>query len=383
MSGVDLLREAAREPLATACSLPFASYTDPGVFEAEAEHIFRNEWVFVCMEGELPSPGDYFALTLAGEPLVLLRGGDRRLRALSNVCRHRGTPLLDEGPGNTGDRIVCPYHAWIYDLGGSLKAVPFEKTIAVERDEHRLGEFHLDTWNGLVFVHLGKCPAPLSSRLSGIDDHLGACPSEGFDTAVSGPIEIWRTNWKLAMENAMESYHLFRVHPKTLEPYAPTRDAYYIAGSSEWTLTGGRTRQDSGMLARLFGAGDEPSDRYVLLSLPPSFVGVLSAASIDWVSVHPLDTAASQIRTGSFGLKGSLDQSRSGRDFVAAFLAEDRAICERVQGAMRARRGRGGKLVDMDRVVVDFHHFLAARLGRPSAAAGPRAAPVLAGSDTP
>ncbi len=363
MSVLQSLREYAIESLEQARSLPFASYTDAEVFEAEATKIFRDEWVFVCMEGECASPGDYFATHIAGEPVVVVRGDDEVLRAFSNTCRHRGTPLLDDGRGTVKRQIICPYHAWTYSLSGSLKAVPFNKNIPVDSDEHGLISVRLEVWLGLVFVHLGQSPGSLADRLDGINKYLRIFEPEKFDCVASGNTETWQANWKLAIENAIESYHLFKVHRETLERYTPTRGAYYIAGSSEWSLTGGETKSEQGIVSKLIGSTyDDIYNHYILISVPPSFVGILSYGSLGWLSAHPIDPGRTRIRSGTVGLSDYMGEDQMTREFTEAFFAEDKWICERVQSGMYATTGRGGKLVDMEQVVVDFHQFLATRL---------------------
>ena len=299
MSILETVVATAAAPLETANSLPFAAYTDETILAAEAEHVFAKEWVFVCMAGELAEAGDYFAMTLANEPIIVLRGEDGELRALSNVCRHRGTVLLDEGFGKVDKYITCPYHAWAYDKDGSLAAIPYNKIIAVDRSEHQLTRFQVSTWHGLVFVNLDEHATPLEERLAGIDQFLRLFQPEHFDQVSTGDIEIWHTNWKLAMENAMESYHLFKVHESTLEVFSPTVDAYYIAGSSEWSLTGGATKRNKGLLEGLMGSDHNALyDHYILVQLAPSFVGVLSYGSFGWLSAHPIDVNTTQIRSG-------------------------------------------------------------------------------------
>ncbi|MEM9621632.1 MAG: aromatic ring-hydroxylating dioxygenase subunit alpha [Pseudomonadota bacterium] len=361
MSTLESIMAAAAAPLEEAYSLPFQAYTDKAVFAAECSKIFAKEWVFVCMAGELPDAGDYFAMTLAGEPIVVLRGEDGGLRALSNICRHRGTVLLDDGFGKVDKYITCPYHAWAYDCEGALQAIPFNKLIAVDRGAHQLTKLRVSTWHGMVFVNLDANAAPLHERLAGIDEFLHLFQPETFDQASSGGTEVWQTNWKLAMENAMESYHLFKVHESTLEVFSPTRDAYYVAGSSEWSLTGGATQRQKGLVEKLMGSGySELYDHYLLVQLAPSFVGVLSYGSFGWLSAHPIDVHKTQIRSGAtFAGQNAV---RSNDEFTQAFFAEDKAMCERVQRGMQAQQSKGGKLVDMERVVVDFHQFLSSRL---------------------
>ncbi len=364
MSELEKIQQTAMHPLESAKSLPFSAYTDPAVLAAETQTIFSKEWVFVCMAGELQEVGDYFAITLANEPIIVLRDDNRELRALSNICRHRGTTLLDEGFGKVEKYITCPYHAWAYSKQGALEAIPYNKVVAVDVAEHQLPSFSVATWNGLVFVNLDPNARPLAERFAGIDQYLRLFKPATFDQVSQGEVELWCTNWKLAMENAMESYHLFKVHQSTLETFSPTRDAYYIAGSSEWTLTGGKTQRKKGFLEKVLGRiYNELYDHYVLVSLPPSFVGILSYGSFGWLSAHPVDSQYTQIRSGSTFTAGAMDDSVQMMEFTKAFFLEDKEICERVQKGMMSPSMQGGKLVDMERVVVDFHQFLGARLG--------------------
>lgn len=365
MNTIEQIHRTAIAPLDTAHSLPFAAYRDQAVYEAEKAHIFTKEWIFVCMDKELPNPGDYYAMTLADEPIVIMRGDDLQLRALSNICRHRGTPILDSGFGTVDKYITCPYHAWAYDKVGALQAIPYNNLIAVDRSDHQLPNYRVELWNQLVFVNLDPNAPALQDRLSPIAPYIKLFDANSFDQVNQGGIEEWNANWKLAMENAMESYHLFQVHDATLEPFSPTRDAYYIAGCSEWSLTGGATARKKGLLEKLVSRSyNELYEHYVLVSLPPSFVGIVSYGSFAWLSAHPMGTDKVQIRSGATFHGDAFDNSSQSAEFTRAFFAEDQAICERVQQGMRATQTKGGKLVDMERVVVDFHQFLGTRLAK-------------------
>lgn len=360
---LEIYREKASQPLASAEALPFSAYEDEAVFQQEKRSIFQEDWLFICAEQEIPAPGDYFALTVVGEPIVLLRGKDGVIRALSNVCRHRGTPLLDEGFGQVSKLIVCPYHAWAYDDTGACKAVPLPGDQVVKREEHCLPRFHLESWQGLLFVSFAEQPVALQERLEGMDDYLAAFDISRFQQAVSGGIECWASNWKLAVENAMESYHLFKVHEKTLETVTPTKAAFYVAGYEEWTLTAGKMiDSSSGLLNWFKGKTPEVYEHYVLISLPPTFVAILSYDSLGWIQVLPTSRNECFIRSGYITEAGSGKEDKGSQSFTKAFFQEDKEICERMQKGMSARMTQGGKLVELERVVVDFHRYLANRL---------------------
>ena len=104
-------------------SLPAWTYRDPEFFELEQERVFASSWQVVCHQSDVPNPGDWHTLDYLGESVIVLRGADRSLRAFYNVCRHRGSRLLD-GASGCAKKLVCPYHAWTYDLDGALAGVP-------------------------------------------------------------------------------------------------------------------------------------------------------------------------------------------------------------------------------------------------------------------
>lgn len=368
-SGLDLLRSAMAAP-EEACALPFAAYHEASLFAIEMERLFRGDWVAVCADSALANAGDYFALEIGGEPLALIRGADGELRAISNVCRHRGTLMLEPGidcleNGN----IVCPYHAWSYGDTGTFRGAPYTHGLKIDADEHSLPVFRTETWMGVVFICLNPDAPPLSERLEGIAPHLGDFDPASF--TVAGPIsapEVWDANWKLILENGIESYHLFKVHEQTLEKVTPTRGAYYIEGSAPWTLTGGEVIQygGDGVVGKLFNSmigGNSSADRYVLVSIPPSFVGVMTLDSWDWIVVHPVAPTSSRVLQGTL-TREPLDSvsQKIGQGYATAFLEEDRWICERALAGMASRHSRGGRLVPLERVVADFHNYLAWRI---------------------
>ena len=120
---MDAKRAAYDESMAVAAdldgfSLPGWIYRDADFLDAEKERVFAPSWQIVCHLSDIPNPGDYHTLDFLGEPLVAVRGQDYAVNAFFNVCRHRASRLLDGGAGHCPGRIVCPYHAWTYDLDG-------------------------------------------------------------------------------------------------------------------------------------------------------------------------------------------------------------------------------------------------------------------------
>ncbi len=376
MSLLETISQGTAAPPEEAHALPFGAYSDREVFEMELEQIFRRDWIALCPAASLSAPGDFLALDLAGEPIVVLRGDDGELRALSNVCRHRGTPICDVGAGNAA-RLVCPYHAWTYDQQGRLKSWPYPGNVEIDASAHCLPQFRLELWNGVVFVNLDPDATPLSERLVGIDRHLQKFQIDRYEESPPATgYTTWDSNWKLAFENGIESYHLFNVHTKTLEPGSPTRDAFYVEGGASWTITAGTLHP--GRKAKPWDPptiGAFENENYTLVSIPPSLVGILTPDSWGWLSVLPLAPDRCLIGGGATRprrppkpekaagkTKKPKKKDDDGTSLFEAFMEEDRWICERNQRGMATRYGDGGKLVEIERVIVDFHSYLGWRL---------------------
>lgn len=357
----DYKQQACRS-LSSASALPYAVYHEPEVFELEVKKIFHQEWIFVCAETELTATGSYYAFSIADEPVVVLKTSTEKIVALSNVCRHRGTLLLDPGFGRFDKNITCPYHAWTYSDEGKLKAIPFIGDAKIDKAEHCLGRFSIEIWMGLIFVSLNNNPAPLNNRLKGLQDYLAVFEPQRFTASYVDEPQVWQANWKLAVENGIESYHLFKVHKETLEITTPTKTAYYVGGSSEWALNGGKIESNKSSFLQWFsGKYPEVYDHYLLIFLPPGFIGIMTYESFDWINILPLTSQSCQIIAGGFSTSNH-SSDRITQHFVEQFLHEDKQICERVQSAMKSKKSNGGKLVSMEKILIDFRQYLSSRL---------------------
>ncbi len=155
---------ATRRPLLEAETLPPWCYTSEEFYQREVERIFRKVWNFVGHVSQVALPGDYFALTFAGVPAIILRDLSGTLRAFANSCRHRGSALL-EGSGNCR-AIVCPYHSWTYSLDGILRAAPeMKETADFDLADAGLIPLRIDTWGGFLFLCFELTPAPGLTRI--------------------------------------------------------------------------------------------------------------------------------------------------------------------------------------------------------------------------
>jgi choline monooxygenase len=222
MSGSALssaLLERMRGPIDRAPSLPGSAYLEPDVLEKEVQRIFSGRWISIGLGHQVANPGDVHPVSLAGRPLVMVRGSDGRLRVFHNVCRHRGLLLVDRPCRAPAGTLSCPYHGWTYDLNGRCLTMPYwdrgtgKSHRPLPEEGFGLLEVRSRLWLDTIFVDLtGTAPpfdeviAPLASR---------------WATASFDPLRVitsWEattpSNWKLVLENFMDAYHLGFVHPQ-------------------------------------------------------------------------------------------------------------------------------------------------------------------------
>lgn len=220
-------------PVETANGLPNRHYLDSDWFETEKERVFFDNWAAIGFAKDVPENGDARPLTFLGQPLVIIRGRDGRLRVFQNICRHRGMILIRQA-GPIRGAIRCPYHSWCYDLDGALKATPHvggpdhNTHAAIDRDALGLIEVRSHVWRDVVFVNVsGDAPPFEQAHAKVIErwrDFDGPLHHAGADSGFA--LEV-ATNWKLAVENYCESYHLPWVHPG-LNSYSRLEDHYHI-----------------------------------------------------------------------------------------------------------------------------------------------------------
>ena len=195
-------------------------YCNPERFEVELEALFRGGPVFFCMSADLPQPGDWRSMQLAGTPMVVVRQADGSLRALVNICRHRASSLVDSHGSGTGLKVFsCPYHAWTYEIDGKLRSRPAAERsfddVAINCDllNRPVAEKH-----GLIFVRLsGDEAVDVDTALSGAQDDLGDF-GLGDWTLVESRSEEWNLNWKFFYDSFSETYHIRTLHRDTIGP---------------------------------------------------------------------------------------------------------------------------------------------------------------------
>ena len=230
-------------------TIPSRYYTDPAFYQLEKERIFWRTWQFVCHTTDVQDAGAFWTADVAGESVVVVRGKDGTARAFYNVCRHRGHRLL-QGDGAC-NRLVCPYHAWAYDLDGSLSSARGTEDIAgFDKANYGLKSLRLESFCGFLFVNLDADAQSLDELYPGLrDEILEKQPRIESMIRVHAECVSHECNWKVSVENYNECYHCPVAH-KYIVSNLYSGDQYRI------TVEGGVVRHFSPRLEQRDLHGD-------------------------------------------------------------------------------------------------------------------------------
>src|SRR5437867_12136533 len=218
--------EKAMEPYAAgAKSLPQNYFVSPDIFTKEQAEIFSKEWLLVGHQSQIPDAGDFIVQRVNHESLFVIRDRGAKIHGFFNVCRHRGSRLIEDNCGNRA-AIQCPYHAWIYGLDGRLIGAPhMDEVPGFEKADYPLHEVNLGIWEGFIFVNLRDASAErgdysLEHWFAPLSGKFSHCNMSILQPAKRIEYDV-RANWKLMFENYSECYHCPGVHPQLqkVSPY--------------------------------------------------------------------------------------------------------------------------------------------------------------------
>jgi len=363
-----LAKNAAR-PFEQARAMPRDVYTTDAFLESELEHIFRKDWFCVGRTSALPNPGDYTTCDLAGQPIAVIRDHDGTLRAMSNVCLHRMSTLL-QGRGNTR-AIVCPYHAWTYNLDGALRGAPaMTLNEGFCKNDYKLPAIRCEEWLGWIFVTLNPAKAPVAQELAAVEGLIGGYRMADY-TETFLETHIWDTNWKVLAENFMESYHLPVCHAGTIgglskleemvcPPGLPAFNYHTILKDD--TLKIARAHQNNTSLT-----GDMRRTTF-LLAIYPSLMITLTPGYFWYLSLHPHGAGQVHITFGGGMAPDYVDDPDAQAHFAALKTlldevnVEDRGCTEKVYRGLCSGLSEPGHLSHLERPNYDFAQYLNARV---------------------
>jgi phenylpropionate dioxygenase-like ring-hydroxylating dioxygenase large terminal subunit len=357
-------------PFERAQAMPPDVYTSPEFLAAEIQHVFARDWVSVGRADQLKAPGDYLTFELAGQPIVVIRGADMKLRAMSNVCLHRMSTLLD-GSGNRS-AIVCPYHAWTYNLDGSLRAAPaMTLNQAFCKEHYKLPQVRCEEWLGWVMVTLDPHATPVASQLAEVEALIDDFGMEHYVQTFREE-HVWDTNWKILAENFMESYHLPVCHAGTIGKLSKLEEMVCPPGLAAFNYHT-ILKDDSLKIALAHPnntrmKGDRRRTTF-LLAVYPSLLVTLTPGYFWYLSLHPHGVGRVRIIFGG-GMSPDFVNAPEAQQHFAQLKTlldkvnvEDRGCTEKVYRGACAGVAKAGHLSHLERPNFDFAQYLADRVG--------------------
>ncbi|MEM8775917.1 MAG: aromatic ring-hydroxylating dioxygenase subunit alpha [Pseudomonadota bacterium] len=366
---------SVRKSVEQANGLPNAHYIDPAVFEEEKQALLYSQWAGLAVAADVPEPGDAVPISFLGTPLLLLRDKAGDVRVFQNICRHRGMILVEE-PKKIRGAIRCPYHSWCYSTKGELVSTPHvggpghNTHEAIERENLGLFEVRSHIWRDVVWVNLsGDAPAfedamaDLIERWVEFDKPLyhGGTDSK-FELEVD-------TNWKLAVENYCESYHLPWVHPG-LNSYSRLEDHYNIEKpgqySGQGTLVYRQLKSDAGdMFPDFEEVGEKWNEQAEYIAIYPNVLLGVHRDHAFAIILEPkgLDKTVEHIHLYYSVPKTSDELRRTNTAMWKTVFEEDIFVVEGMQRGRHADMFDGGRFSPvMDSPTHCFHDWVAGQV---------------------
>ena len=363
----------------SADTLPPACYTTREFYEFELEAIFYKEWVCLGHVGQIPAPGDYFTVTIASDPLIVIRDESAEVRVLSAVCRHRGM-VLAEGTGHCDRLLICPYHEWSYDLRGNLVGAPdMGRTRGFDKRLTRLPSLRTEVWNGFIFANYWQDAEPLTTRLAALEPIIAHYGIETL-TFTHPSSYAFDANWKILMENAIECYHCSRLH-RGYHDCAPSHNQLPepLPEHENAIVTQVRTtHRDAAFTPPTFKAlfpvlpdlTDEERDRMTWVAILPNVILSLQSDNVHYFLLTPtgperVGAAVGWLYPRSTVAMSTFDELfRHQLEVHRPIIDQDRLACAGVQKGVRSRLATRGRLAWEEEPIAHFGRWLIERYQR-------------------
>jgi len=279
-----------------ATTLPRRYYVGDDVYDVETREIFLKRWLYAGRVSSLPEPGSYFLWELGTESVIILRDTEGQVRAMHNVCRHRGTRLLADPEGQLSKSIQCLYHAWTYSLDGTLIGAPvMDEVEPFCKDDYPLKPVSVATWEGCIFVNLAEDPEPFAQAFAPLIDRFGSWTLDELQVAHTITYDL-PANWKLVFQNYSECYHCPSLHP-ALNKLTPFRGAWndidegpFLGGPMRMSIEGGSMTM-SGQRCAL-PLGDLEGDSLNCVVYYTVYPNMLLSLHPDYVLIHRIERLA-------------------------------------------------------------------------------------------
>jgi Rieske 2Fe-2S family protein len=367
-------------------TLPRGAYLDDAGFDAECAQIFRREWFCAGRAAELNAPGDFRLHRVAGEHVIVTRDRAGQLRAFNNVCRHRGTELVQTGSAAAGEircqgrfagAIRCPYHGWTYELDGALRAAPWlEDELRDCKGALGLHAVGVAEWGGFYFLNLDRhrrasLPA-LAQQLGPVPERVARYGLEDLRVGRSLSYDV-AANWKVILENYNECYHCGPVHPELCEVVP----AFRAKGGAGLDWDRGVPHRDGADTYSMTGTSPRPSfprldederTRHKGELIYPNLMLSLSREHAAAFRLWPLSAERTLIVCEFLFHPDAIGKADFDPEDVVRFWditnRQDWDICARVQRGMHSAVFEHGYYAPMEDMSLDIRRYVSERLGR-------------------
>lgn len=350
-------------------TLPSWTYNNKVFFELEKRDLFLNNWQLICHGSNIPLPGDYFTFDLFNERLVAVRDASLEIRVFHNVCSHRATKLFDRVSGNCGKRIVCPYHAWSYELSGNLKHVPgLENFENLDLKDHGLRIVEQEVFKGFVFAKV--LPSDVPSVRQQFEPYLAEIEPYRFEDLVPlGRVTLRprEVNWKQIADNYVDAMHISVAHPGLSNLVGASYDLEVSCNGGfvhrmSADLTVSRKNRLSNVLYKKYlpRVDHLPTERqwqWTYYRLWPNLAFDVYPDQMDFMQFIPINASTTMIREIPFALKDDRREMK-----VARYLnwrinrevnAEDTRLIKWVQEGMQTSAFQSGPLAKSEICLID------------------------------
>jgi phenylpropionate dioxygenase-like ring-hydroxylating dioxygenase large terminal subunit len=370
--------QAASAPLPRA--LPAWAYSHPEMTRLEYERVLKPSWQIVCHVNSIPAAGDFITLDLGGDSVVAVRNSQGEIQVFHNVCRHRGARILEGSRGSLGGNcpgvITCPYHGWSYRLTGELIGMPVRESFpGLDRSQHGLKPARMAVQFGFVFVSLAGDPPPLESVWGAFLEDFAPYRFETMEPLGPLYVEHWDVDWKIAMDNYLESYHVPIGHPGLFRMFTPDYDDKAnlpgVARGISWLRERPSSKWSERMYQQLIGevTGDLPQAQrrcWSYYSMLPNLGIDVFPEQMDFFQVLPRGPGKCTIRGGSFAQPDSRREMRVARYLSARInrqvQREDEFLCGRVQQGLASSSYEPGPLSQLEHCMLEFHDMLRGKI---------------------
>jgi phenylpropionate dioxygenase-like ring-hydroxylating dioxygenase large terminal subunit len=336
-------------------SLPGWLYFDPEFFEAEKKAFLRAAPQVVCHESEIAEPGEWRSLEYLGESVIVIRGDDGETRAFANVCRHRGSRLVD-GNGGCAKVLTCPYHAWSYARDGRLVGVPHRNEYpGLVTEDHGLFPIALENWHGFLFVTLEPGAPSVAEMMAPYEHEIGAYRLE--DLRVIGRVTIRprALNWKTIADNYSDGLHIPVGHPGLTRLFG--RNYRIEANTYVDRMEGDLVEKESAnpserayqrLLPRVQHLPESHQRKWLYYKLFPNVAFDIYPDQVDFMQFLPVSGTQSVIREISYAIPDERREMKVARHLNwrinRRVNAEDTDLITRVQLGMQSPSYKAGPL---------------------------------------